>query len=85
MITYFEIPNKNRWLEIIGKGSIIMPRSCKWRTDDEIYCSYIYKDLQDYLIHNYYHAHIVRISGIILSYTNIPWFLKGRKFPKKVS
>ena len=26
-------------------------------------CDYEFKDFEDYLIHNYYHAHIQRISG----------------------
>lgn len=33
-------------------------------------CDYEFTDFEDYLIHNYYHAHITRITAISEKYTS---------------
>ena len=33
-------------------------------------CDYEFTDFEDYLIHNYYHAHITRITAVSENYTS---------------
>ena len=53
-------------MEIEKYGKIHHPTKCTWRCNvsETFQCDYEYKDFEDYLVHNYYHAHIQRISAI---------------------
>jgi len=64
-LTSFEVPNCSEWKAACEQyGRIHFREECNWRCRGGELCGHEFADFADYLIHNYYHAHIERITAI---------------------
>ena len=76
-LTSFQRANNSAWLqELENFTEISFTASCQWHDQNGQSCGYEFLDFDDYLCHNYYHAHLQRQKLVSEEFNN-PYFCQA--------
>ena len=73
-VTSYEHENVTQWEIDISTATLCYPLACSWRcgNSNEL-CGYRHQTFGDYLVHNFYHAHLQRLRALSGDFPQCHW------------